>query len=264
MISQILDNQTISFRYFFSRREILEEPFWVDVGDCKLACYYKTKQKSNYTIVHFHGNGETVPDYVEEFVPKIQWIDLDCFMAEYRGYGLSDGRAGLTTILSDVEKIVKAIPQPIENLIFYGRSIGSIYAIHAASLFPNAAGLILESGISNLLERLYLRVEPKEVGVSKKEFEKEVNQYFNQKEKHSNFKGSTLIMHTENDHIVDVQHGHQLFEWSNEPKSLKIFERGNHNTIMLVNENEYYKTIKEFVNNIQIKKFETNISKKKN
>ena len=65
---------------------------------------------------------------------------------------------------------------PASELIFFGRSVGSIFAIEAASRFPDAAGLVLESGIADVLERLLLRVQPEELGVTAQELAAVVEQ----------------------------------------------------------------------------------------
>ena len=136
-----------------------------------------------------------------------------------------------------------------KNLIFYGRSVGSIYAVHTASVFNNAAGLILESGISDVKERIMLRIKnPKELNTTKDELEKEFYKYFNIKKKLSSFKGKSLILHTINDGLVDVSHGKHLFENVNEPKKLQLFKSGNHNSIFMVNKKKYFSTLFDFIN----------------
>ena len=45
-----------------------------------------------------------------------------------------------------------------ESIVREIRRLGSLYAVHAAALFPGAAGLIIESGIADPLERSRRRV----------------------------------------------------------------------------------------------------------
>ena len=56
-----------------------------------------------------------------------------------------------------------------------------------------------------------------------------------------------LILHSRNDDLVNVSHAERLYEWANEPKQLLIFERGDHNTILAVNEEEYFNAVERFV-----------------
>jgi hypothetical protein len=39
-------------------------------------------------------------------------------------------------MLEDVRLIVEACKIPSEKIIFFGRSLGSLYALHEASLYP--------------------------------------------------------------------------------------------------------------------------------
>ncbi|MCB0214465.1 MAG: alpha/beta hydrolase [Anaerolineae bacterium] len=247
MTNAILNHPLISQRYFFPSKVNLPHPFWVDGDGAKLACYYHRPFPNAKTIVHFHGNGEVVGDYLSDFVPAVEQLGYNCFLAEYRGYGMSTGIPALETMLNDAERIITATGQPPEQLILLGRSVGSIYAIHAASHFPNIAGLIIESGIADPLERLLLRVTPQELGVSYALLQTAVEQSLNHQAKLARYKGSTLIMHTRHDGLVDVSHGERLYAWANQPKAIQIFERGNHNSILFANYQTYFQTIQKFV-----------------
>jgi hypothetical protein len=198
-------------------------------------------------VVHFHGNGEIVADYLDDFVSIIDQLGYNCFLAEFRGYGMSTGQPELGTMLADVTEIITAIDQPPENLVLFGRSVGSIYAIHAASCFPDIAGLIIESGIADPLERLLLRVRPAELGLTMLQLQAIVDEHLNHQTKLAQYKGASLIMHTRYDGLVDVSHAHRLYEWVAEPKRLKIFEHGNHNNIMFMNANEYFQAVRDFI-----------------
>ncbi|MFZ4858591.1 MAG: alpha/beta hydrolase, partial [Desulfuromonadaceae bacterium] len=74
-----------------------------------------------------------------------------------------------------------------------------------------------------------------------------VKKHLNQKQKIEAFKGQVLILHSRNDDLVNVSHAERLYVWANEPKQLLIFERGDHNTILAVNEEEYFSAVARFV-----------------
>jgi hypothetical protein len=178
-------------------------------------------------------------------------MGVNLLLAEYRGYGMSDGEPALASMLDDVGRIISAAGIPREKLIFFGRSLGSLYAIHGIQLFPQAAGLIIESGIADLLERLLLRVTPEELGVSLEELEEEVLRLMDNRGKLAGYGGKTLVMHTRNDGLVDVTHGERIYGWAGGEKKLKIFERGDHNSILQVNEKEYFALVERFIWSIQ-------------
>jgi pimeloyl-ACP methyl ester carboxylesterase len=242
-----LDHPLLSERYFYPWSSRFEDPFFIDGDGFRLGCRYRGIGADVPTIIHFHGNGETVADYLGDFEKKFVALGANLLLAEYRGYGLSTGAPALAAMLADVELIVKASGVEPERIVFFGRSLGSLYAVHGAGLFPQAAGLILESGIADPLERILLRVEPWELGTDHDGLRRAVDRELDQRGKLASFGGRTLVMHTRNDDLVPVSHAERLFEWANEPKELRIFERGDHNTILPVNEEAYFAAVAAFV-----------------
>ncbi len=245
--TDILDHPLISERYFFPRAGSIADPFWVDCGDARLACSYHEIDPQAKTLVHFHGNGEIVADWQGDFVRLIRQLGCNCFLAELRGYGQSSGRPQLGKMLADVKTTIAALNRPADKLIFFGRSVGSIFALEAAAGFPGAAGLILESGVADVLERLLLRIEPRELGIDAEQFRAAVVARLNQREKIAAYPGPVLVLHTRHDGLVDVSHGQRLYDWAAGRKTLKIFPRGNHNDIMFVNAREYFALIGAFI-----------------
>jgi pimeloyl-ACP methyl ester carboxylesterase len=218
----------------------------VEGKEGKLGCWYNKEFMDGLTMIHFHGNGETVADYLDDFAPEIASFGVNLLLAEYRGYGLSQGAPKLAAMLDDIPVIVAASGADPSRLVFFGRSLGSLYAAHAAFLHPDAAGLVLESGIADPLERILLRVEPWQIGTTVDDLREEVGRVLNQKEKLASFRGRTLVLHTMKDDIVPVSHGELLHLWANGPKELVIFERGDHNNIREVNRDGYFGHLERF------------------
>jgi len=251
MNRSILNHPLISERYFFPRRETFAEPYWIDAGEARLACHYHKVDPEALTVVHFHGNGEVVADYVD-FLPHL-FARLGCnsLLAEFRGYGMSSGRAELGGILDDVDAIIEQTPSPVERIVVFGRSVGSIPALHAAAQFPNLAGTIIESGIADVLERLLLRVHPMELGVSRADIKNAVADRLDQTQKIAGYAGPLLIMHTARDGLVDVEHAESLYEAAgSRNKKIHIFQNGDHNSIMMVNSEEYFGLVGDFLQKI--------------
>lgn len=243
----LLNHPLISQRYFFPRRGFLSEPFMVEVEGAQLACYYHEVDPQAKTLVHFHGNGEIVDDWLDGFVQAIAHAGLNCFLAEYRGYGRSTGEPQLGKMLEDVKATIAALQLPPEQLLIFGRSVGAIFALEAVRLFPDVAGLVIESGIADVRERLLLRVHPQELGVSLPEFDRAVDAHLNHQRKIAVYPGPLLVMHTRNDGLVSARHAEKLYQWAPGRKELKIFPHGNHNDIMFVNTREYFSTLQGFI-----------------
>lgn len=249
-MKSILDHQMLTERYFFPRRQELEKPFWVKNGDIPISCYYHEVNPDARTVIYFHGNGEIVADYLEFFVPVFEQMGLNLLLAEYRGYCMSGGEPALAAMLDDVEPIINAVGSAHDRIILFGRSIGSLYAIHGASVCPGIGGLILESGIAVMMERILMRVHPQDLGVTMDELQEAVDKDFNHQKKLSMYKGSTLVMHCQNDSMVHHAHGKKLYDWAPEPKSIKLFEKGDHNDIFHVNGQEYFALIYQFISGL--------------
>lgn len=243
----LLDHRLISERYFFPLDNTPPEVFWVDTGEHRLACFRAARHPGAATVVHFHGNGELVADYVPHFAELLLSMGVNVFFAEYRGYGGSTGVPMLGSMLADVEAIFEAIGEAEDRLIPYGRSIGSIYALEMIHRYPGAAGLIIESGIADVLERILLRASPREMGCTLEELQKEAAQYLDHEQKLAAYTGPQLILHARQDHLVSMSHGQRLHDWGGgEQKELVLFERGDHNSIFHANQAAYVDHLRRF------------------
>ena len=250
MTESILDHPLITERYFFPRADRFEDPFWVDAGEARLGCFLHGKHPGGRTVVHFHGNGEIVSDYMNGFVSVIHGMGCNCLLAEYRGYGMSTGRPALAGMLEDVRAIVTALGEPPENLVLFGRSLGSVYALHGAHLFPGIAGLIIESGLADPLERILVRVHPEELGVGREAVAAAVARDLDHRKKIESYHGPLLVMHTRFDGLLDLSHARRLHAWAPGPKKLEVFDQGDHNSIMLFNREEYFQLVRDFISGL--------------
>lgn len=247
----ILDHHLISERYFFPRPQPPHDPFYVDVNGGRLACHFHRPHPGGKTVIHFHGNGEVVADYQRGYLPPFSSWGFNLLLAEYRGYGGSSGEPALAGMLDDVDRIIKASGQPASELVLFGRSLGSIYAIHGAHLYPDIAGLIIESGISNTYERLRLRVHPEELGCDEAGLATAVKQNLDHQTKLAGYHNPLLILHTRHDGLLDLYHAEENHQWAaSEKKQLKIFEQGTHNDIFGVNMHAYNETVGQFLQNL--------------
>ncbi len=75
-------------------------------------------------VLFFHGNGEVVADY-DDVAPKFAAAGAELWVADYRGYGQSEGVPTLRTLINDAHLIVAAVGGP---LVVMGRSLGSAAA----------------------------------------------------------------------------------------------------------------------------------------
>ena len=215
----------------------------------KIVCGFWAIGKENPSILYFHGNGETVAvhDWVAPFYNR---IGINLFVADYRGYGSSDGKPTISNMIGDAHTIFKGFQEIIgkegfkNSLFVMGRSLGSIPAIEIASNYQDEIqGLLIESGTASNFHRLwdYLGNAEKEVVLN------EESPFLN-RVKIRQIDKPTLIIHGEYDQIIPVQEGKELYQSSGaRDKRILIIPGADHNDLMIVNQSLYFNTIEEFV-----------------
>lgn len=247
MTEALLDHPLIGARYFFPRAEPPRVPFWVEVPGARLACLYHRGDPQGLTVVHFHGNGEVVADYQDDFPAAFARLGCNLLLAEYRGYGASSGRPQLGRMLDDVGPLLASLGLPPRRLVLFGRSVGALFAVHGVSLLPQVAGLILESGVADVLERLQLRVRPEELGVTAAGLAAAVADRLDQRAKLAAYRGPVLVLHAVHDSLVAAGHGERLSRWAGGSATLRLFSRGDHNDIFACNRAAYFREVAAFL-----------------
>lgn len=234
----IVDHPIIAERYFFPRKDVptAGEPWAIDVPGATLAGA-RVGRHGGRALLHFHGNGEVVADWVGDFADAFEEAGIDAFFAEYRGYGGSTGRPAMGAMLDDALASIDATGVRPEDVVVYGRSVGSIFALHVAAHRPVRA-LVLESGIADVYERIALRIHADELGVSDAELRQAIGERFDHRAKLNATRCPVLVLHTQHDGMVEKHHAEQLKEWSGDRGELVLFGLGNHNTIHAFNGDE--------------------------
>ncbi len=259
MTERLLDHPEIGRRYFFPQPIPPNQPVWVEVDGpppARLACTAPTPADGEPPLLlHFHGNGEVVAHW-DDFGRALSTVGFAPFFAEYRGYGASTGRPMLDTMLDDALATADAAAAhtgiPLERCVVYGRSVGSIYALHVAAHRP-VRGLVIESGIADVGQRLRLRLSPEaDLQVSDTAFEQALSERFDHQLKLAKADCDVLILHTTGDHIVSVDHARQLAGWAGSRAELVEFDRGNHNTIFAHNAGEILEHLVQFRDRIAL------------
>lgn len=78
-------------------------------------------------------------------------------------------------------------------------------------------------------------------------FDAAVRERLDQRAKIAAYRGPVLLMHTRHDGLVDVSHAEQLAAASGGPVTLRIFERGDHDSILAANEEQYLDAVRAFL-----------------
>ncbi|MGA3120467.1 MAG: alpha/beta hydrolase [Polyangiaceae bacterium] len=257
MARTLLDHPLLSSRYFFPRRGSLHDAFLVTTADgsAQLACYRAAPHADALTVLHFHGNAEIVSDYVPEVAEVVTSFGVNVVFAEYRGYGASTGSPSLGAMIDDAEVVFQAVGLPAERIVAFGRSLGSLFAVEVVARHPDAAGLVIESGIADPLEATIARVSAEDLGTSPHALAAEVAARFDQRAKLAAYRGPILVLHTAQDMLIPASHAERLASWGGAPateKKLVIFPQGDHGTIYPANRAAYIAELGSFLGRLRV------------
>lgn len=207
------------------------------------------------TLLYFHGNGERIIHQLDHWPEWTDALGINILFVDYPAYGASGGSSSLSSAALAARSAFSYLAKESEQPIFVGgRSVGSIFALDAAYwAFQNNSsnrlkGLFLESAVSDVVERLAMRVPYEALGVNRQHIETDIAKDYNQEEKIKALSIPILILHTINDSLVDIEHGKRLAKWAgNHLFEKRFFEAGDHNTIQWINEKAYREGLKRFV-----------------
>lgn len=242
----LLNHPVISERYFFPRRQPLPDATLVQTPVGPLACWRSAPPSDRPVLVHFHGNGEVVHDWIDVFPPVCDALGYDVFLAEYRGYGASAGRPELGAMLDDVGAIAEVVGVPPTQTVVFGRSVGSLYALEWIARYPETAGLVLESGIHDVLQRLLLRLHPRELGATLAELTQAVHERLDPVTKLRGYPGPSLILHALGDDLVTPDHAEANAAAATNAQ-LILLPNGDHNSILASNAEAYLQHLGAFL-----------------
>jgi len=176
-------------------------------------------------------------------------LGITLLVADYRGYGTSNGTPTCSNLLTDAVIVFDAVDRvfadhellPSRRYVM-GRSLGSAAAIEVAvHAGDELAGIIIESGFADtfaLLARLAVPVEGAH----------EAPDGFGNAAKIAGVSIPTLIIHGQNDLLIPAEDGEELYRRSAaEEKELLLIPGAGHNDLMMVGKAQYFQAIRRFV-----------------
>ncbi len=251
-----LDRPEILSRLFFPRREVEEDPrprngmpHMINVASgTSISCRFYPAAKGSSSILFFHGNGEIAADY-DYVAPFYQKRKINLFVADYRGYGLSDGMPSCGALIADSHPIFEGFVSflreqgHVGHLFVMGRSLGSAAAIEVAYRYQRQLnGLIVESGFADQLKQLI------RLGVSHLFDDPAKITGFANDMKISQVLIPTLIIHGERDTLIPAEEGRSLLARSGASDKRSLFvEAAGHNDLMERASRRYMDAIASFV-----------------
>lgn len=251
---QKLDHPAVLNFIFYPRRDDYELPdterstgFRVPVGDgISISCRFFFGRADNANILFFHGNGELAGEY-EGTGMAFNNTGINLMVADYRGYGSSNGRPAVSHMIKDAHAVGDWFNRFLDNKGYagsrfvMGRSLGSAPAIDLAAGHPDwYRGVVIESGfcdVSDLLGRMGLAINPPG--------QKAATPGFNRVRL---ITMPALIIHGEYDSIVPLEQGEKIYRnIGSQEKRLVIVPDADHNNIFEVGADLYLREMAGFV-----------------
>ena len=204
--------------------------------------------KSNANVLYFHGNAELAQEY-NSTASLYNNYNINLIVADYRGYGLSDGSPDRDNLHSDAVKIFDYIAAYLKDnnyngkIIIMGRSLGSASACEIISKREESIDkCIIESGFATEYSLLRLmNVDPDAIDYS-------LSDGFQNLSKLEQYKKPIYFIHADMDDIIPLSEAKlMLKESGSKDKELFIAEGTNHNNIIIILSSLYFKKIQDFI-----------------
>lgn len=198
-------------------------------------------------VVFFHGNGGNLSLWLDA-IAGIRQHGYSVLAIDYRGYGSSSGRPSEQGLYRDAEAAVRMfedrLRKPGSPVVYWGRSIGSPVAAHAAARRPPDA-VILESPMPDV--RSLLRTNPVLWLLSF------LSSYqFPTARLMKQWDGPLLVIHGDADSIVPYPAGKRVFDAARTTRKLFVTIAGaDHNDLHLVNPRQYWDAIDAFISRVR-------------
>ncbi len=198
-----------------------------------VVCRFFRARADGPNILFFHGNSETAADY-DAIAPHYGECGLNLFVAEYRGYGMSDGEPTCSALLADAHPVFLRFASLVREaectgpLFVMGRSLGSAPAIEVACRHQERLnGLIVASGFASARKQL------ERLGAAHLFPDLRDPVGFGNDLKIRSVRIPTLILHGEADKVIPVEEGRELYSLSGARDKTALFvPQAGHNSLM--------------------------------
>jgi uncharacterized protein len=223
----------------------LEEVWFQAADGVRLFGWYVESSATNAVVLWCHGNAGNIINRLEN-LRELYRLGLSVFLFDYRGYGRSQGRPSEEGLYQDAQgahdHLTRTKMIRPERIILFGRSLGAAVAGELAMQKP-AMGLILESSFPSIeaVAKFHYGGLPVHwlLGAD-----------FTLIDRLPQLSLPKLIIHGDQDDIIPLELGRQVFEAAKPPKFFYLISGANHNNTYQVGGAAYFKRLAEFVQTV--------------
>jgi uncharacterized protein len=198
------------------------------------------------TLLYFHGRGLNISANINQSY-RFRELGFSVLLVDYRGYGRSQGSfPSEQQVYKDAEiaynYLVKQRQFSPKEIFLYGHSMGGAVAVELAIKHSEAAGLIVQSSFTSMLDMVkrysVMRLFPVRLLLT---------QRFDSMAKIKLLRIPVLFVHGTADPLIPAAMSKKLYAVAPEPKQIVLVPDAKHNNgDAFFNNSEYRQTIVDF------------------
>jgi len=212
-----------------------EEVFFQSADRVKLHGWFIPAPNSDFTVLFCHTNAGNMM-YQLDTINIFYNLGLSCFIFDYRGYGVSEGKPSEDGTYLDARAAYKWLTKKKgisqDKIIIFGRSLGGSIAAYLAGK-TKARGLVLESAFTSYPDigsKFYPYMPVRWFAA----FDYPTIDFVRK------VKCPVLVIHSRTDEMIPFEFGLKLYEAAGEPKEF-VELYGGHNDGFLISGETYKK-----------------------
>jgi fermentation-respiration switch protein FrsA (DUF1100 family) len=200
----------------------VEERVLTAPDGARLVAWYGRAKPGRPTILYFHGNAGNLGNRSERF-RKYLARGLGVYMLSYRGYNGSTGSPTERDNVADATLAYEALRSEgvrVEDIVLYGESLGSGVAVQLAAAKP-VGGVILDAPYTSIVDvaaKAYPYFPVRWFMFDRYETLRHLPQVH----------APLLVIHGEEDGIIPVAMGRDVYAAANAPKEIATFPGAGH------------------------------------
>lgn len=188
----------------------------------ELIAWYYPARPGQPTLLYFHGNAGNLlsrAGRMGEYISKGRGM----LMLSYRGYGGSGGKPTETNNYADARLAYRwLLDQGIkaDDIILYGESLGSGVAVYLATK-ERVGGVILDAPYTSIADvgaRIYPFLPVRSMILDR----------YDSVSRISNIRAPLLIIHGDQDQLIPIEMGRELYQRAPKPKQFSPIKGGGH------------------------------------
>ncbi len=222
-----------------------EETFFRAEDGVRIHAFYLPAPGARRALLFLHGNAGNASHRLPNAAELVR-LDCSVLLVDYRGYGLSEGKATEAGVYADARAglahLVEQRGFPASRVIVFGRSLGGAVAVDLAQQ-RELAGVILESTFPSVAEIVSNGPAGALLGgLAGRRFESAA--------KIGHVRAPLLFFHGDRDEVVRHELGRRLFELAPEPKAFETVAGAGHNDLTFVGGRPYFERIRAFLDEV--------------